>query len=84
MADFQNPNLIPVPVIASFNAEGELRPLYFSVEGLRLKVDNIRFTDKRMCDIIEFRCEVTFIDRVQSVTLRYHKRQGRWMMKRQT
>ena len=77
-----NPNIVPVPVIASFNNKGEVIPLYFSVEGLRLKVDHLVYTDKKVRDVTIYRCEVTFSDRVQQVTLNYHKRAGIWTLNR--
>lgn len=77
-----NSNLICVPVIATFNSAGEIRPLYFSLEGLRLKIDNIKFVDRSRSEVIVFRCEVTFSDRVQQITLHYHKRDAIWTMKR--
>lgn len=77
-----NSNLVCVPVIASFNAAGKIRPLYFAIEDIRLKIDNIRFVDERMRETPVFECEVTFSDRVQQVTLIYHKRENIWTMKK--
>ena len=74
-----NPNIVPVPVIASFNNKGEVIPLYFSVEGLRLKIDHLLYADKKS-DVITFRCEVTFSDRVQQIMLNYHKNAGIWTL----
>ena len=35
-----NENLVAVPVIASFNTEGNMIPIYFSVEGIKIKIEN--------------------------------------------
>lgn len=77
-----NPNIVPVPVIASFNNKGEMIPLYFSVEGLRLKIDHLLYSDKKTTDMTTYRCEVTFSDRVQQITLNYHKNAGIWTLNR--
>lgn len=37
-----NPNLVLVPVIASFDTSGKIIPLYIRYEGLRLKIDHIK------------------------------------------
>lgn len=31
-----NPNLVIVPVIASFSTDGKMIPVYFSVEGIKI------------------------------------------------
>lgn len=77
-----NPELIPVPVIASFNKRGDMIPLYFSYEGLRLKVDNIKWKDSQMILQEKFCCEVTLMDRVQEVILHYHRKYDIWTMER--
>lgn len=76
-----NPNVIPVPVIATFSKGGEVRPLYFSVEEIRIKIDNIKWKQRRM-DCIEFRCEITLSDRVDEVRLYYYTREQIWTLKR--
>lgn len=71
-----NPNLILVPVIASFDTLGKIIPLYFRYEGLRLKIDHIKWFNDRTVDVIKFCCEITLQDRVQEVILYYHKKNG--------
>lgn len=77
-----NPNVKPVPVIASFNCEGKIIPLYFRYEGLKLKVDNVKWISDRMEYIIKYCCEVTLQDRVQEVILFYFKKRDVWTMER--
>ena len=36
-----NPNLVIVPVIASFSTDGKMIPIYFSVEGIKIKIDKV-------------------------------------------
>lgn len=77
-----NPNLILVPVIASFDTFGKIIPLYFRYEGLRLKIDHIKQFNDRTVDIVKFCCEITLQDRVQEVILYYHKKNGMWTLEK--
>ena len=74
----ENKNLILTPVIASFDTEGKIRPLYFSFEGLRLKIDNIKCIKKLTDSQIEFACEITLIDRVKTAYFVYHTNYRAW------
>ena len=77
-----NPNIVPVPVIASFDTQGKIIPLYFRYEGLKLKVDHLKWSSDRMEFIIKYCCEITLQDRIQEVTLYYHKKMDMWTMER--
>lgn len=77
-----NPNVIPVPVIASFDTKGRIVPLFIRYEGLKLKVDHLKWTDDRMAFALKYCCEITLQDRVQGVILYYHKRLDMWVMER--
>lgn len=77
-----NPNLILVPVIASFDTFGKIIPLYFRYEGLRLKIDHIKWFNDRTVDIVKFCCEITLQDHVQEVILYYHKKNGMWTLEK--
>ena len=77
-----NPNLVPVPVIASFDTSGKIIPLYMRFEGLRLKIDHIKWFDDRMIYVIKFCCEITLQDRVQEMILYYHKKNDMWTLER--
>ena len=68
-----NVNQIPIPVIATFNKEGKMFPLYFSIEGIRLKVDHIKWQNDKAAWGNQYRCEVTLGDRVEEVDLFYYK-----------
>lgn len=75
----ENPNVIPVPVIATFSKDGKVCPLYFAVEGIRIKVDNIKWKQEKMTHI-EFRCETTLSDRVEEVILKYFYKEQIWTL----
>lgn len=77
-----NPDVVPVPVIASFDTSGRIIPLYIRYEGLRLKVDHLKWTSNRMEFVSKFCCEITLQDRVQEVILFYYKRNELWAMQR--
>ena len=66
-------NQVPVPVIATFSKDGKVKPVYFSIEGIRLKVDHIKWQDERAVWGNQYRCEVTLGDRVEEVDLYYYK-----------
>lgn len=76
-----NKRIVPVPVIATFSKEGEVRPLYFSAEGIRIKIDNIKWKQRRV-DYIEFRCEITLSDRVEEIRLYYYTKEQIWTLER--
>ena len=76
-----NPRVVPVPVIATFSKDGDVRPLYFSAEGIRIKVDNIKWKQQKMA-YIEFRCEITLSDRVEEVRLYYYTREQIWLLEK--
>lgn len=72
----------PVPVIASFNKSGQFYPLYFSIEGIRIKVDSVKWISDKAVWGYKFRCEITLVDRVEEVELYYYKTYNIWTLKR--
>ena len=60
-----------VPVISSFDCDGNIFPLYVRIDGQSLKVYNARRVDSTI-QIIHFNCEVMDYDRVKSIKLSYH------------
>lgn len=73
---------ITVPVIATFSKDGKMLPIYFSVEGLRLKIDHIKWQNDKAVWGSQYRCEVTLGDRVEEVDLYYYKTRSVWTMKK--
>lgn len=76
----ENPNIQLLPVIASFDAKGHIRPLYMNYQGLRLKIDNIKCVNKVTSNQIEFICETTLSDYVKTVYLMYHTDYRVWSL----
>ena len=52
-----------VLVIASFNENGKMIPLYFAINGIRIKINNIKWMSKEMVWGNTFRCEITVQER---------------------
>lgn len=77
-----NENQIPVPVIATFNKDGKFYPIYFSIEGIRIKVDRIKWVSDKNVWGYTFRCEITLADRVETVDLYYYKNLNIWALKK--
>ena len=70
-----------VPVISSFDCEGNIFPLYVRIDGQSLKVYNARRMDSTL-RIIHFNCEVMNYDRVKRIKLSYHIGDMVWSMPR--
>lgn len=66
-----------VPVIASFNDDGQIRPLYVGIDGERLKVSSSRV---RRCFAgqVEFYCKLTVGDTLKPVLLTYYLNECIW------
>ena len=60
-----------VPVISSFDCDGNIFPLYVRIDGQSLKIYNARRVDSTL-RIINFNCEVMDYDRVKRIKLSYH------------
>lgn len=75
------PDITPVPVIANFSNDGKVCPLYFAAEGIRIKIDNIKW-QKGNNIYLEFHCEITLSDRVEEIRLVYYFRNHVWGLKK--
>lgn len=75
-------NQIIVPVIASFNNDGKIIPLYFAIEGIRIKIDHIKWESPNKAWGTQFRCEITLYDHVDTIDLYYYDSKRIWTMKR--
>lgn len=75
------PRTVPVPVIVSFDSKGEMVPLYFRYNNLKLKIDNVKAKYKGMGRLEKFDCEITLTDRIQIVELYYFSPKHSWGLK---
>lgn len=77
-----NSSQIPVPVIASFNTNGDVVPLYFSTEGFRIKIEKVRWKETGKEWGSRFRCEVIVDDVVEEVDLYFYRNRNVWTLRR--
>ena len=77
-----NPNLVTVPVIASFNTEGNMIPIYFSVEGIKIKIDKIIWNKENLAWGSQYRCRICVCDVLEEIELMYFKHKNMWTLKR--
>lgn len=68
-----------VPVISSFDCDGNIVPLYVRIDGEALKIYNSYQVDSTF-RIQSFHCEVMEHDRVKSIKLSYHINDQVWSM----
>ena len=70
-------NLQMIPVIASFNCEGKIKPLYVGINGEQFKVESywIRscFTNQ-----MEFHCKLIVNDKLCPIIITYYIKECLW------
>lgn len=79
---FNTDNQVTVPVIASFNGTGGMIPLYFAAEGIRLKINNIKWVSTNQPWGTQYRCEITVQDRLETIDLYYYNTLRLWTMRK--
>lgn len=79
-----NSGYIPTTVIASFNLEGNIRPLYFSVEieneRKQIKIDQVLSSEKNSFFGMKYTCTFTNNDRQQVIRLYYFYDTCQWKL----
>lgn len=66
-----------VPVIATFDTEGHLRPIYVRIHGTQFKVDSSYVKHKSLSCTI-FSCKVIDGDRIRILILNYYHAKQVW------
>lgn len=66
-----------VPVIASFDAEGHVKPLYVRINESSLKVYS-SWLKPSFQGVLEFQCNVIDNNCLKPLLLTYHKRENVW------
>ena len=66
-----------VPVIASFDSERHIKPLYIRVNGEALKVHSF-WIKPSFSNLIEYRCKVIDRDYLKAITITYHQLECVW------
>lgn len=71
-----------VPVIASFDSEGHVRPLYVRINEVSLKIYS-SYEKPSFHGFMEFQCKVIDNNCLKPLILTYHKRENIWSTPRQ-
>ena len=66
-----------VPVISSFDKEGNINPLYVRIDGESLKIYNA-YQSHSTISLLHFKCEVMVQNSVRPITLMYHVNDHKW------
>ncbi len=66
-----------IPVIASFNEEGQLKPLYVGIDGERYKVHSY-WIRRSFSNQIEFNCKLILGKTLQTVIITYYMNECIW------
>ena len=78
-----NDKLVLVPVIASFSTEGKMIPIYFSVEGIKIKIDRIIWAKENLACGYDYKCGICVSDVMEEIELTYHKDRNMWTLKKE-
>lgn len=70
-----------VPVIASFDSEGHIKPLYIRLHGESLKVHSF-WIKPSFTNILEYSCKVLDGDYLKPVVITYHPAECVWTVPR--
>lgn len=76
---YDNREMIPVPVIASFTAEGKIMPLYFRYKDY----GSIAVTMKsyvRYITCYQFTCECEIDNQTEQICLIYYWNESKWFL----
>ena len=71
-----------VPVIASFDTEGRICPLYVRINGISLKVDSF-YERAKFFNVIEFNCKVIDNNYLKPLLLTYYQAERVWSIPKQ-
>lgn len=66
-----------VPVIASFNSEGKIAPLWVRINGNAYKIDSY-WSNVCFRNIVEFRCKIIDGDCLKPLSLTFYREEGMW------
>ncbi len=66
-----------IPVIASFNEEGQIKPLYVGINGERYKIDSY-WIRRSFSNQIEFSCKLVLGETLQTMIITYYINECIW------
>lgn len=79
-ASYQSYDHLPItviPVIASFDTDGHIKPLYVRIDGLALKVHSC-WLKPSFSGVMEFNCKIIDHDCLKPLVLSFHQTEGVW------
>lgn len=68
-----------VPVIASFDDDGHVKPLYIGINGERCKVIS-HWVRRSFMNQIEFQCKVQYQNMLKPIVVTYYMTESVWMV----
>ena len=77
--DYEPVNM--VPVIASFDTEGHMTPLWVRINGNAYKIESF-WVSTHFIDIIEYKCKVIDGNCLKPLNLTYYGREKVWLIPR--
>ena len=77
--NFDYEPVFAVPVIASFDAEGHIKPLYVRLGEERYKVYSY-WVKSRFANNVEFNCQLQKDDRLIPALLKYYNQESVWVI----
>lgn len=66
-----------VPVIASFNTEGKIQPLYVRIKGCSYRIESY-WERKSFSNLSEFMCHIMVNECMQAIALTYYHDSQTW------
>lgn len=66
-----------IPVIASFNENGQIKPLYVGIDGERYKVQSY-WIRRSFSNQIEFNCRLLFGETLRTMIITYYMNECIW------
>lgn len=66
-----------VPVIASFDSEGHIKPLYVRINGESYKVVS-HWVSSTFHNTVDFKCKIADGDYLKPLALTFHREEGMW------
>ena len=67
-----------VSVIASYDTEGRMKPLYVRINDERYKIESCWIKPSICGDILDYNCTLVRDDRIYKVIMTYHIRETTW------
>ena len=69
--------IIFIPVIASFNEDGQIKPLYVGIDGKRYKVESY-WVRRSFSNQIEFSCKLLCGETLLTIIITYYMNECIW------